>query len=265
MTLRAPLRSFIGSALLTVAVALTADAQTSHMGDRVGSLHATRAELEYALSDSEQRAAAPGLRGEDRATTRAEAELMRRRLQEGDFQVGDQVALYVEGHADLSVIYTVEPSRSISLPGIGSVPLSGVLRSELETHLSEYLGQYLRDPYVRASSTIRVMVVGGVQKPGYYSVPSHALVTDIIEEAGGTGRHSLLSRIRIERDGQRLIGDRQLQDAIIAGRTLDQLNVQAGDRLVVPEARTVQVRELMGIIGGLGGVATLIWTLRGRR
>jgi protein involved in polysaccharide export with SLBB domain len=265
MNARTLARSLLGIASLVTVLAGAAAAQTSVSRTGVGTLQATRADLERTLAGLDERMTMAGGRSDERAALRAEAELLRHRLQEGDFQPGDQIALFVDGHQTLSTTYTVEPTRTITLPGVGIVPLRGVLRSELEGYLSEYLGQFVRSPLVRASSTIRLLVVGGVAKPGYYAVPSHALVTDVIDEAGGTGRQSLLTRMRIERDGERVVAGRQLHDAIIAGRTLDQLNVQAGDRIVVPESRTVQVREVMGVVGGLGGIATLIWTIRGRR
>jgi polysaccharide biosynthesis/export protein len=252
----------LGALAAMVAMASSATAQYGSAGNPAA-LHATRAELEQLLVDFETRNA-PGATGsEEQIRSRAEAALIRNRLQDGDFQTGDQIVLRVELHPDLSDTYTVEPTRSIALPAIGSVPLRGVLRSELEAHLAEYLSQYVRDPRVRAQSTIRIMVLGAVGSPGFYSVPSHALVTDVIASAGGTGRQARLTDIRIERDGQRIAGGRPLRDAIVAGRTLDQLNVRAGDRVVVPEHRGAQVREIMGWTGSIVGlVLTVLYLTR---
>src|SRR4029453_6608876 len=51
---------------------------------------ATRADLESALTQAEQIAASDGYSAELRDQKRAEAALIRERLREGDFQVGDQ-------------------------------------------------------------------------------------------------------------------------------------------------------------------------------
>jgi polysaccharide biosynthesis/export protein len=261
-------RWVLGVAAALVVCAGWAGAQTAHQLSQVSDsrgLHATRAELERVLGVYEQAAGTTNASSEEAIAARTEAALIRTRLEEGDFQVGDQVTIYVDGQTDLSNSYVVEPTRAIVIPGVGSVPLRGVLRSELEGYLTEYLGRYVRSPDVRAASTIRIMVLGGVGRPGFYSVPSHALVTDVIDAAGGTGHQSRLTGIRIERNGQRVVGGKQLVDAIIAGRTLDQLNVRAGDRVVVPEARSQRVREYMGWVGAIGGLAwTLVW-LTGRR
>jgi len=245
--------------------AIPAYAQTTSPTADSPRLHASRGELEQLLAVYEQRASAAGVRSEDRIASEADAAMVRNRLQEGDFQPGDQVTVFVDGHAEISETYTVDPSRSILIPGVGAVPLRGVLRSELDDYLSNYLGQYVRNPRVRAGSTIRLMVLGSVGSPGYYSVPSHALVTDVIETAGGTGANSRLTRIRIERDGRRLMSEAELQEAIIEGRTLDQLNVRAGDRVVVPAARSVQVREILSWTGAITSVVWLVYMLQGRR
>jgi polysaccharide biosynthesis/export protein len=246
----------VAAALLLVAGAATAqNFQYAAAHAPAGSgLHATRAELEQLLSAYQARGDAQS----------GEAAAIRTRLEEGDFRTGDQVTVVVETHPDLSATYTVEPNRTIAVPGVGSVPLRGVLRSELQPHLTEYLAQYVRSPRVRAQSTIRIMVLGGVGRPGFYSVPAHALITEVIDSAGGTSRDSRLTSIRIERNGERLMEGQPLQEAIIAGRTLDQLSVRAGDRIVVPQRRTNNIREVMGWTGTLLGLTWAVLRLTGR-
>lgn len=222
--------------VLTLLIGGTAAAQATSTSS---GLHATRAELQQMVAARDGRSA-------------AELEAIRNRLEEGDFQTGDQVTITVVTHPDLSGTYTVEPDRTIVLPNIGPVSLRGVLRSELEPHLNQYLSRFVREPRVRARSTIRLMVMGGVGRPGFYSVPSHALITEVIDSAGGTGRDSRLTSIRVERDGRRVIDGQPMQDAIIAGRTLDQLNIRAGDRIIVPERRDLaRNMQLLWVVTGL--------------
>ncbi len=63
---------------------------------------ATRADLESALTQAEQIAASDGYSTELRDQKRAEAALIRERLREGDFQVGDQITVHVEGDSALT-------------------------------------------------------------------------------------------------------------------------------------------------------------------
>jgi protein involved in polysaccharide export with SLBB domain len=235
--------------------AVPASAQWMQVSDARG-LHATRAELQHMLAVHES--------GEAGAVGREEAALIRNRLDEGDFQIGDQIVLVVETHPEFSETYTVEPTLEIVLTGIGGVPLRGVLRSELNEHLTQHLSRYVRNPIVRAQSSIRLMVVGGVGRPGFYSVPSHSLITDVIAAAGGTDRQSRLDRMRVERQGRPVVAGRQLENAIISGRTLDQLNIRAGDRIVVPERHGFEkTREYLWFGSALlSTVVTVVYLFR---
>jgi protein involved in polysaccharide export with SLBB domain len=112
--------------------------------------------------------------------------------------------------------------------------LVGVLRSELENHLRSVLGQYLRNPVIRARSYIRISLLGEVAQPGYYVVPTDMVLSDALMRAGGPSGNAKLPAIRVEREGRAIWADQALQQAIAQGRTLDQLGLQAGDQVVVP-------------------------------
>ena len=169
----------------------------------------------------------------------AEAELIRLRLTQGDFQVGDRIYLVVEGEAGLTDTFTVLEPRVLRLPVVGDVSMAGVLRSELESHLRASLAKYLRDPVVRARSLIRLSLLGQVAKPGYYVVPSHYVLTDALMVAGGPTTTAKVQKVRIERNGERIWEPDALQVALAEGRTLDQLNLRAGDQVVVPRNSSV--------------------------
>ena len=165
-----------------------------------------------------------------------EADLIEIRLDQGDFQTGDRIRLQVQGEPTLSDTFTVTEARTLPLQDIGEIPLDGVLRFELESFLSEYLGRYIREPRVQARSLIPVTIVGGVTTPGFYTVPSQLRVDDALMIAGGPTSAAQLDRLRIERAGRRIWEGNALQEAIVAGRTLDQLNIRGGDRIHLPAA-----------------------------
>ena len=100
----------------------------------------------------------------------------------------------------------------------------------------EYLTRYLRDPIIRASSLIRLSIFGSVGAPGFYTVPSDRLVSDILMMAGAGGSENL-DDTRIERNSVTFVPAHEIRRAIIEGRTLAQLGVRAGDRFVIPGRR----------------------------
>jgi len=196
-------------------------------------VYASRAGLDSLARRFELSAESPAYSQPLRAQARAEAASLRRRLAEGDFQVGDRIALVVERETALTDSFTVEIGPAIVLPTVGRVSLMGVLRSEVEGHLTSELTRYIRDPTVRARTMVRIAVTGEVGQPGFYTVPSELLVTDVLARAGQVTRDADLGKIRIER-GNTVVWDNQaLGSEIIDGRTLDQLGVRAGDRLVI--------------------------------
>jgi protein involved in polysaccharide export with SLBB domain len=213
----------------------------------------SRQELAELLDRLEQAATAPGYSSRIRDQARREAEYIRARLEQGDFQVGDRVVLDVQGEPGLSDTVTVSAGREIELPQIGALPLAGVLRSELQDHLERELSRYLQNPSVRATSLVRVAILGAVARPGFYTVPATLLLEDAVMTAGGPAGRADISRLAVERGGRVVLDGQALQRAIIDGRTLDQLNVRAGDRIMLPERRP-------GLFEG-GVLRTLLVTL----
>ena len=217
-------------------------------------LGASRPALETQLRRLEQVAETGDSSTAVRDWARRQATAIDARLVDGDFRVGDRIALKVEGEVaaverpagaavvrsveeQLSDTFTVGPEQDITLPVLGVVSLRGVLRAELEQHLTRQIGQFLKDPVLHAHPLIRMSVMGAVARPGYYSVPANALVTDVLMAAGGYTPVAKPARVRVERAGKSIWDAGQLRLAMTEGRTLDQLNLSAGDQVVVPGAQ----------------------------
>jgi protein involved in polysaccharide export with SLBB domain len=198
----------------------------------------TRAGLEELLRRLEQAADSPGTSEALRAWARAETELVRTRLREGDFRAGDRLLISVEGEAALSDTFPVTVGPAVVLPTIGEISLRGVLRSELESHLKERLGVLLHGPVVRAQPLIRVSVLGEVGRPGFYVFPLDMLPEEALMAAGGPTATAKLNRLRVERGDSIVWQGEALRRAMTEGRTLDDLGLRAGDRLVVPRRGT---------------------------
>jgi protein involved in polysaccharide export with SLBB domain len=185
-------------------------------------------ELDSILQDS------AGMKSSDRVRTRTTAQLIRARLDRGDFQAGDRITLQVDSEPALSDTFPVGPNQELVLPVVGVLSLNGVLRSELQTAMARELGRFLRDPIVRATPLIRVSVIGEVNKPGFYLVPPTAVVSDVVTAAAGPTQNARVEKMWIERAGRRYIEGQPLQQIMADGRTLDDANIRPGDKFVVP-------------------------------
>ena len=164
-----------------------------------------------------------------------QAESARERLANGDFQTGDRIAMVVQGEPSLSDTLTVRANQVVHLANMPDITLHGVLRSELQDYLKQQLGQYLRNPDVRAVSLVRVDVLGPVLRPGFYTAPADELVSDVVMQAGGLSPQADINRTVVRRGEVLVQPALRVQEALARGETLDQLDVRAGDAIVVGE------------------------------
>jgi polysaccharide biosynthesis/export protein len=152
----------------------------------------------------------------------------------GDFQVGDQIDLQVEGDSSLSRTFTVGPGPALPLPVIGAIPLAGVRRSEVEAYLTRQLSRYLKAPVVHAKALVHLSIIGEVEHPGFYSVPVDMVLGEAVMRAGGPTRDAKVAAMRIERDGRSILRGDSLQLALGHALTVAQVGLHDGDRLIVP-------------------------------
>lgn len=259
--------------MLLASIAAPTPGQAQQTGDTVAErLRASRPELETRLArlgggangTAEQAIAAARIRG---------------RLAEGDFVVGDRILLVVEGQSEVATppappgmviksveqqltdTFTVGSDKDLVLPVIGRVSLRGVLRSELEGYLAGQIGQYIRDPVVHAQPLVRLSIQGEVAKPGFYAVPTNAVLAATLMAAGGPTQEANLPKMRLERDGQTLWKGDKLRQAIAAGRTLDDIGVHPGDAFVIPRRKTGDAYDAIKLVAVLLSIPITIYTL----
>jgi protein involved in polysaccharide export with SLBB domain len=228
----------------------------------VGREQMTRSELVDLLERIDANLASTAYSGRIRQQLERNSAIIAARLENGDFQVGDRIVLMVDGEPDLSDTLSVRSGQMVNVPVAGDLSLQGVLRSELEDRLLEHVGRIVREPTLRAQALIRISVVGEVENPGFYVVPAEALVTDVMMIAGGPTRDAKLDDLRIERGTATVWEGSLLQEAVIQGRTLDHLNVQAGDQVLVPrEVQRTGWDRFQMIAASAGAIASVAFLL----
>ena len=196
-------------------------------------LYLSRAELEALAEEYTGAAASTGYSPALRNEAIQNLDRIRERLKDGDFRPGDRLNVQVRGE-ELPDALVVEPGPAITIPLIGSVSLHGILRHELEGYLTRELGRFIQNPDVRARSMIRVLVQGAVGRPGFYVLPANLLLGEVVMAAGGPSRNADLDNIRVERGDRVVLSADAIRPAVVGGRSLDQLNIQAGDEIYVP-------------------------------
>jgi protein involved in polysaccharide export with SLBB domain len=188
-------------------------------------VYASRAELE-----AEAQAAEAGGRI-------AEAQIIRHRLEQGDFQEGDRILVAVRGPGGFSDTLTVRAGPELELPQVPPLPLAGVLRSELLAKLTAHLGQFLRDPVVSVRPLLRVGVLGNVAHPGYYYASADLPLSDVLMTGGGPTADADLAKVSVRRGGHILLDEAATRAALSRGASMDGLHMQAGDEITVGKQR----------------------------
>ena len=211
----------------------------------------TRAELTAAMEQAEAKA----LTGN--ANNQMMAASIRRRLSNGDFQVGDRVLLsYVSDTKHVDTL-AVRDGLVLELPARATVSLSGVLRSELRDKVVPELLRYVKASQVEVAPLTRVAVLGEVVHPGYFALRSDEPLAEAIMAAGGAGPTADVSRSIMRRANGEVRSSSETHKAITLGLTLDQFGVAAGDELVVGKKRDLLAGAMMPILGALGSISAI--------
>lgn len=184
---------------------------------------------------------------------------LQRRLQDGDIQVGDRIYVEVEGEAEAGLVdtFTVRPNRTLDMPNIPPISMAGLLRSEVHEKVRTEVAKYIRDPVVYVEPLMRVAVLGQVGKPGYYTVPADIPVPDLVMYAGGPTQDAALDKTRVQRTGE-VIRDRdEMERALAAGSSLDQMNLHSGDEIIIGEKGSAILKTL-SLVGSAAGAVYFI-------
>lgn len=262
---RLPARIVLSALLL---LACVARAQAATRPVTVATPDATRAEL-TALLDSLQRV---GERGSTRERNDRQSEIasIRARLAQGDLRAGDRflIDLNAGGQSGLASGQTgdtvvVREGQEFALRNWPTTSLRGVLRSELEFAVLRYIGVYIREPRVHVYPLTRIMVSGGVSRPGFYAIDPQRPLSDAIMIAGGPASTAQYDKISIYRGGQRLMREKEVTRVLREGRTIDDLELQSGDQIrVATKATRNWTPIIQGTLIGVTALTALLALVR---
>ncbi len=198
----------------------------------------------------------------DKARNAMLAASIRQRLRDGDFQVGDRVFVAIVSdvmHRDTLIVRT---GRTLELPGKITVPLTGVLRSELKDKVTEEVLKYVKAREIEVTPLTRLGVLGEVARPGYFAFASDTPISDAIMGAGGPTALADIERSIVRRGTQQIRSSDETRKAIASGLTLDQFGINAGDELVIGKHRDIASGTVLSLIGAVGSMVTIFVALR---
>ena len=165
----------------------------------------------------------------------------------GDYVIGpgDTIRVFVLRNPELGADVPVRPDGKVTTPLVQDMVAVGKTPSELSRDIEKVLGEYVRSPQVSvivlqpASTYSQVRVVGQAVSPRAIPFRSGMSVLDVIIAVGGLSEFASGNRARLVRtskDGSVKRIKVRLEDLISKGDMSQNLQMEPGDVLVIPES-----------------------------
>jgi protein involved in polysaccharide export with SLBB domain len=152
---------------------------------------------------------------------------------------GDRLTIDLWGGITQSLNRTVGRDGRIFLPEAGAVQVAGLPLGKAQSLIEDVLKPQYRDAQVAVTvsdlHSVRVYVVGDVQRPGAYDVSSLATPLSALYSAGGPTAVGSLRTARHYR-GKQLVEEFDLYDFLLHGVRNGSARFESGDTLLVPPA-----------------------------
>jgi polysaccharide export outer membrane protein len=159
---------------------------------------------------------------------------------------GDSLQIFVWRNEELSATVPVRPDGKISTPLVEDVVAVGKTPSQLARHIESILAEFIRTPKVNVivatalSASSQVRVVGQAMNPMAIPYRDGLTILDVVIDAGGLGEFAAGNRAKLVRkraDGSHQNLKVRLEDLLEDGDMSQNLAVQPGDVLIIPESR----------------------------
>ena len=195
---------------------------------------------------------------------------------------GDEVIIDIWGNSELTVRQEISPDGYINVPNIGPVYLNGMDVKAASAKLKSAFGRIYSDlrsanprTFIQISvgnvRTIKVNIMGEVERPGTYSLSSFASVFHALYAAGGINEIGSLRDIKVYRNGKLQV-QADIYEYLLRGDSSKDIILKENDIVKVePYNNRVQITgqvkrpmiyEMMGdetlaqLIGYAGGFAS---------
>ena len=195
---------------------------------------------------------------------------------------GDEVIIDIWGNSELTVRQEISPDGYINVPNIGPIYLQGMDVKEASAKLKSAFGRIYSDlrsanprTFIQISvgnvRTIKVNIMGEVERPGTYSLSSFASVFHALYAAGGINEIGSLRDVKVYRNGKLQV-QADIYEYLLRGDSSKDIILKENDIVKVePYNNRVQIAgqvkrpmiyEMMGdetlaqLIGYAGGFAS---------
>ncbi|HEY0609863.1 MAG TPA: SLBB domain-containing protein [Chitinophaga sp.] len=158
----------------------------------------------------------------------------------------DELLVDVYGYSEVQHQLKVTPDGYVRIPYLGPVYVNGLTMEEARTRITKQLssiygGIKTGNTFVQVSlgniRSIRVLLIGEIERPGTYSLPSLATVANALYVSGGPGENGSFRNIQVIRNGQ-VAATFDLYDFIARGDLNNNIVLQDQDIVKVNPYKT---------------------------
>ncbi len=150
---------------------------------------------------------------------------------------GDTVQVQLYGKENQRHELMVNREGLLQFPGIGPIAIAGMRFDELKNDLQRRIKKQMPGVQIYVSlgelRSMRVFVLGDVNRPGAYTVSSLSTMTNALFVSGGVRPIGSLRNVQLKRQGK-LIQQLDLYDLLLRGDTSADARMQPGDVIFVP-------------------------------
>lgn len=180
------------------------------------------------------------------------------------FSPGDGVSIstYPDTTFFLNGVFPIDDGGYVELPIYGKVRITQMTEADFTNYLLDKYKDYLRFPNIQVKPMIRLSVLGGVRKPGFYYFDNDYSLWEVMKLVGGTLDEDGLKQMRWKRDGDNVQED--LIPYIQSGVALKNISFRSGDQIWVRSPNKpgffAKTRNVLNFVGALAGFFTLYIT-----
>lgn len=152
---------------------------------------------------------------------------------------GDALSINLWGGATQTLTRVIDREGRVMLPEAGVLQVAGLTLEQAQSAIEGMLQKQFRNAHVAVTvarlRTVRIYVVGDVQRPGAYDVSSLASPVSALYAAGGPTAAGSLRVMRHMRN-DKVVGEVDLYDFLLHGVRKEDDRLEGGDTLLVPPA-----------------------------
>ncbi len=150
---------------------------------------------------------------------------------------GDALVLNLWGSTSQRLNRTIDRQGQIALPEAGAISIAGFTIAHAQESIQQALNSQFKNTRVEISlgrvRTVRVYVVGDVQRPGAYDISALSTPLNALYAAGGPTSRGSLRTLRQYR-GEKLVREIDLYELLLRGIRSDVDHLLPGDTILVP-------------------------------